>query len=72
MGSNMGTVADGDSDGVGLWATEDGNKKSVVKSTTTNAGLAFGSDSIWIDSDGLHVSTGGDPKRQEGIYARFA
>lgn len=72
MGSNMGTVADTDSDGVGLWAAEGGNKKSVVKATTSNAGLAFSSYSIWIESDGIHFSTGGDPEKQHGIYARFA
>lgn len=71
MGSNMGTVADTDSDGVGLWAAKDGNKKSVVKATTSNAGLAFSSYSIWIESDGIHFSTGGDPEKQYGIYARF-
>jgi hypothetical protein len=63
MGSNMGTVADTDSDGVGLWAAKDGNKKSVVKATTSNAGLAFSSYSIWIESDGIHFSTGGDPEK---------
>jgi hypothetical protein len=50
--SNMGTIFDSNI-GVGMWATN-----SVVKATTANVGMAFSSDCIYINKDGLHVHTG--------------